>query len=372
MDPIPLHEPVVGDPELENIREVLDSGYMTQGPRAEQFEEAVARRVDADYGITATSATTGLELGLEATGVGQGDEVIVPDFTYPATANVVERLGADPVLVDVDRETYNVDPAAIEAAVTETTEAIMPVSLTGNPLDPDPINEIADTLDLDVIEDAAPSFGATYDGTPVGSQFDVSVFSFHPRKVVGIGEGGVVTLDDGDLANEIRTRKNFGLDHHHEGENFVRANATNYRLSDVLAAIGVAQLDRVEDLVSKRREIAHVYDDLLEPVEGVDAPAERAEAYHIYQSYSVYIEAGDDDTRDAVMETFKEHDIGCSVCSYALHETEAFADATRGTTLDTSADLYHNLLTLPVSDSMTDSDVHRVVEVLTSALETYR
>jgi len=207
---IPLIEPVIGEEELENIESVLDSGYITQGPFNEEFEEGFADLVGVDHGISATSCTTGLVLALEAIGVGDDDEVIVPDFTHPATASAVVRVGAEPVLVDVDIKTYNVDVESVRDAVSDRTAAMIPVSWGGQPLPTAPLEEIAEDHDLFIVEDAACSTGARYANRPVGSQFDVSVFSFHPRKVLATGEGGMITTDDEELATTIRTIKNFG------------------------------------------------------------------------------------------------------------------------------------------------------------------
>jgi dTDP-4-amino-4,6-dideoxygalactose transaminase len=368
-DRLSLIEPVVGDEELERIEQVLDSGYMTEGPFAREFESEVADIVDADHGITATSCTTGLVLALEASGIGPGDEVIIPDFTYPATANVVERLGAEPVLVDVSKKTFNIDPQAVEEAITDRTSTLMPVSWGGQPLNAAPLNEIATEHGLDIIEDAAWSLGAAYDGNPAGSQFDASIFSFHPRKSITTGEGGVITLDDGDLTEEIRTIKNFGLDQSPEQAGFVRADATNYRLSDVLAAIGVTQLERMDDIMTRRKTLADRYDDLVESIEGIRKPFVPSEATHTFGSYCVCIEIGDETTRDEIIDRMDDRDIETQIGTYALHQTPAFEDATRGTGLDNSRDLYYNLLTLPMEHTMSESDQDRVAEELDSILD---
>ncbi len=370
-DRIPLIEPVVGDEELDNVREVLESGYMTQGPFSHEFEETFSSFVNAECAITATSCTTGMEMALEAVDVGDGDEVIVPDFTHPATANAVVRVGADPVIVDVNRDTYNIDPDEVAAAVTENTSALLPVSWGGQPLHADPLRDIAEDNDLAIIEDAACAAGASYNGEPSGSQFDASVFSFHPRKVLTTGEGGVVTTDDPDLEETMRQVKNFGTNPTTD-IGFVRADATNFRFSDILAAVGVAQLEKRDEIIGRRRELAHRYDDLLADVEGVDTPTEPEGAIHTYQSYCVYVEAGNDDTRDELIEAMAEEEIETQIGTYALHNTEAFADAKREGNVSTSAALEANLLTLPVAHSMTDADQERVVDVLDDAIESYR
>lgn len=373
MDDIPLIEPVVGERELDNVRDVLDSGWMTEGPFAEQLQNEVADMVGVDHAITVTSCTTGLDLALEAYGIGPGDELIVPDFTYPATANVIKRHGAEPVLVDVRRDTYNIDPEEAAAAITNRTAALVPVSLMGHALDPGPLNELADEHDIPVIEDAAWSFGSSFDGKMVGSQFDVSVFSFHPRKALTTGEGGMITTDDDQNAAEMRTIKNFGLNHYDGGEDgFVRANATNYRMSDILAAVGVAQLEKADDIFGARREMAALYDDLLADVDGVYPPVKVGDVYHTYGSYCAYVEAGTDSTRDELIDVLGERGIESQIGTYALHKTSAFNDARRGSDLSTSRNLYHNLLTLPMAQTMTEDDQTRVVEVLEEELDARR
>lgn len=368
-DTISLIEPVVGEAELENVKAVLDSGYMTQGPYAQEFEDRFADRTETRHGITVTSCTTGMELVFEALDIGSGDEVILPDFTHPATGNVVERIGADPVLVDVDRETYNIDPTAVREAVTDRTAALLPVAWGGQPLDPDPLYEIADEHDLVIVEDAACGAGASYDGDPVGSQFDASVFSFHPRKVLTTGEGGVITTDDDELERTVRSIKNFGTDPSGDRTGFFRADATNYRFSDILAAVGVAQLERADEITSRRREIAAIYDDLLESIDGVDTPTVIENGVHNYQSYCIYVEAGDTSLRDTLIDELADESIETQIGTYALSETKAFGNAKRGGDLSTSTDLYHNLLTLPVSHSMSDEDQQRVVDELKEAIQ---
>ncbi len=369
---IPLIEPVLGDEELEMVKQVMDSGFLTQGPITEEFEEGFAARVGADHAITATSCTTGLELALEAFGIGTGDEVIVPDFTFPATANAVRRVDATPILVDVDRETYNINVDIARTAISEDTAAIIPVSWGGQPLRTKPLNSIADDHNVAIIEDAACSSGSEYDGEAVGSQFDVSVFSFHPRKIMTTGEGGMITTDDDELAETIRSIKNFGTDQREDEIGFVRADATNLRFSDVLSAIGVAQLEKLDDIVARRRELAYRYTDLLTDVERIDPPTEIAGAYHNFQTYAAYVEAGDDATRDALIEYLGQQNIETQIGTHALHRTEAFADAECVSDLKTSAALEDNLLTLPLCHDMTEDDQCRVVDELDGALAAYR
>lgn len=368
-DQIPLIEPVVGEEELANVETVLDSGYMTQGPYSEEMEEIFSSMVDVEHAITVTSCTTGMELALEALGIGPGDEVIIPDFTHPATGNVVERVGASAVLVDVNRRTYNIDPEATAEAVTEDTTALLPVAWGGQPLNHERFQAIADEHDLPIVEDAACSAKANFNQTPVGSQFDASVFSFHPRKVLTTGEGGIITTDDDELAREIRSIKNFGTDPMGNQRGFFKSDATNYRFSDILAAVGVAQLKKADEVISRRREIAARYDELLAEVDGVTPPAVIEGGEHNYQCYCVYVEAGDNDLRDELIDAMRKENIETQIGTYALHDTDAFTDAKKSGTLDNSAALQNNLLTLPIAHSMTESQQHRVVETLDAEIQ---
>jgi len=368
---IPLIEPVVGDEELSNIKSVLDSGYLTQGPYAKEMENKFASMIDVKHAITTTSCTVGMELALEGLNIKNGDQVIVPNFTYPATATAVERVGATPVLVDVDRRTYNIDPEEVAEAVTEDTAAILPVAWGGQPLDHEPLQMIADEHNLAIVEDAACSTKATFNGQPVGSQFDISVFSFHPRKVLTTGEGGMITTDDDELAREMRSIKNFGTDPMGERHGFFKADATNYRFSDILAAVGVAQLEKADEIIDRRQEIAARYDELIAEIDGVTAPTVVDGGVHNYQCYCVYIEAGDITLRDDLIEALATRDIETQIGTYALHQTDAFADAKQHGKLETSTALYQNLLTLPVSHSMTESQQQRVVDALETEIKSH-
>lgn len=368
-DELSLIEPVVGDEELENIESVIESGYLTEGSVTRDFEEKFANYVDAEHAIAVTSCTTGLELALEALDVGPGDEVPLPDFTYPATANAVVRVGADPILVDVDRKTYNIDIDALKQAISDDTAALLPVSWGGQPLPTQPLRELSDDHDIPIVEDAACSSGAKYCGQPVGSQFDISVFSFHPRKILTTGEGGMITTDDEEVAERIRSIKNFGTKSRETDLEFANPSATNARFNDVLAAIGLAQLEKIEKIVEKRRIIAQKYTDLLTDVEGLVPPREIDGGRHNYQSYCVYVEGGGSQNRDCLIEALADRGIEAQMGTYALHRTEAFSDMRKVGSLNAALSLYHRLLTLPLNHEMTKDDSQRVVTELKSALE---
>ncbi len=232
--------PVIGQEERLLVEEVFASGFLTEGPKVAAFEEKVAAYLGVKHAVATTSCTTALELALWVLGIGPGDEVIVPDFTYPATALAVYRLGATPVLVDVDLRTYNITSEAIKEAVTPRTKAVVPVSLFGQPLSQD-VYETSRELGLWIVEDAACSLGAAIGSRKVGTLADMTCFSFHPRKVITTGEGGMVVTDNDQWADKIRALKRFGLKKTDSGFRFVE-QGTNYKMSDVQGAIGLAQM----------------------------------------------------------------------------------------------------------------------------------
>jgi len=281
-----LTELWVGEEELNEIRQVFVSGFLTQGAKTVEFENLVKNYTRSKHAHAMSSATTGLHLALVAIGVGIGDEVILPDFSFPATANVVEQLGATPVFVDISLDTYNIDVSAIEGKITNKTKAIMPVHAFGLCADMYAINEIASKASIDVIEDAACALGSSYMGISAGKFGRLGVFSFHPRKVITTGEGGMIVTDD-DAASErisvLRSHGSVRLEHYLEFQEV----GFNYRLSDVNSAIGVIQMRKLERILSGRRRVALAYSRWLIEMPEVTPPSEPPGYVHSYQSYVV-------------------------------------------------------------------------------------
>jgi dTDP-4-amino-4,6-dideoxygalactose transaminase len=363
---IKLIEPFVGQEELQMIRRVLESGWLTEGPVTEEFETKVKSFVGAKYAIATTNCTTALELALRALRIGPGDEVIVPDFTHPATGDVVRWIGAEPVLVDVDLLSYNIRLDEITKAITKKTKCIIPVSWGGNPLNYKPLDELKKEHGMYIVEDAACGLGAEYDGKKTGTMADATCFSFHPRKIITTGEGGMITTDNEEIASEIRLLKMFGSIHTSEGVSFPKIG-TNCKLSDILAAIGVKQMERINEIINKRIELAKNYTRLLEKTGFVRPPARDERAKHVYQSYAAYIEA--DGARDRIIQELKREDIEAQIGTYALHLQPAFRDARRTGSLVAAEKLYKNLLTLPMYHTMKSADQEYVVRKLVSAHE---
>lgn len=366
-DHIRLIVPEVGRAELEGVAAVLESGYLTQGPVVAAFEASVASYVKASHAIATTSATTALHLALAALGVGPGDEVIVPDFTFPATANVVVQLGARPVLVDVDLQTFNVDPDAVMRATGPRTRAIMPVHAFGLMAPIEAVIELARDQGIPVVEDAACALGATRGEAMAGTSGTAGCFSFHPRKAITTGEGGMIVTDDDQLAERARAMRTHG-GRRVEGRFAFDDVGFNYRLSDILAAIGLAQMDRLDAIIAGRRERAARYDELLDGVDGVSRPA--STPGHIYQSYVVMLNSNID--RDTVIKQIAEANIETTLGTYAVHAQPSMMRrfGYQPGDLPNSYRAYLSSLTLPLHNGMTDADLIRVVGALKASLRT--
>lgn len=358
-----LNVPLTGSEELALVAEVLESGYLTQGPKVVDFEKLVTDFVGSEFGFATSSATTGIHLALHAVGVKPGDEVIIPDFSFPATANAVIQQGAVPVFVDIDLATFNMNPELIEAAITERTAAIMPVHAFGLPADMDAINSVAAKYGLPVIEDAACALGGLYKGRQAGSLGTAGVFSFHPRKIITTGEGGMITTSNEEVAEKIRVLRTHGSVRGSHFMSFVDAGY-NYRLSDVLGAIGVAQMARLDHIVERRQALGARYAELLQGVDGVRAPSVPAGTRHAYQSYVVLLDDGID--RNQVIDRMREREIETTLGTYSMHLQPYFRQrfGINDGQLPMATRAHHSALTVPLYPQMTDSDVQQVCETL--------
>lgn len=367
MKKIPLIKPYITQEVKDRVCEVLDSGYLTEGSVTRELEDAFGAYLRARHAIAVTSCTTGLETALRALGVGPGDEVIVPDYTYPATADAVAIVGANIVIVDIARETMLIDNDQIEKAISKHTKAIIPVSLFGNPLDYERLCEIKEKHNVYIVEDAACSMGAEFNGTRVGNLADISVFSLHPRKFITTGEGGFITTNNSDWAAWILSYKHFGMD---IGSSRLTTCfekiGTNYKLSNVLAAIGLVQMNHIDSLMEKRTQLAHNYNDLLADKPGITFPKVTPKGTHSWQSFCVFV-----NDRDEIIERLSEQGIETQIGTYSLNMHKAFMENQRcriSGEMSNSRYAFEHCLTLPMYHDMTESEQGYVVRQLLELL----
>jgi dTDP-4-amino-4,6-dideoxygalactose transaminase len=346
--------PDVGAAEAEAVADVLAAGQLTMGPKVAEFEDAIARACDVEHAVAVSSGTAALHLAVLALEVGPGDEVLVPAYTFPATANVVALAGATPVLVDVDSETMNLDVERAREALSRRTRAVLAVHLFGRPLEWEALAEsVPDGVHL--IEDAAGALGARRRGRPCGSLGDVGCLSFHPRKVVTTGEGGAVTTNDGALADEVRRLRHHGI--LPRGDFDVPTPGFNYRLSDLHCAVGIVQMRRLDELLATRRRLAAAYTERLDELVQTPKVAEGDE--HGWQAYVVQL-----DRRDEARAQLRRAGIETQIGTYALNRLGAY----RGQTDFPGADsCFRRALALPFHSRLTESDLDRVAEVLAGA-----
>jgi perosamine synthetase len=360
---IPLIKPYITERVKAKVCDVLDSGHLTEGPVTREFEKTFETYIGCRHAIAVTSCTTGLEMALRALKIGPGDEVIAPDYTYPATANVVAIVGAKIVLVDIDPQSMLIDYDAIEDAMTERTKAVIPVSLFGNPLNYTRLAKIKNRYGVFIIEDAACAIGAEYKGDKVGIQADFSIFSLHPRKFITTGEGGMITTNDGKSADWMLSYKHFGMGvHNSRVTTTFERTGTNYKMSDLLAAVGLVQMQDVEYLLKRRRDRAQTYIELLHDLPDVSLPTTTSNGIHSYQSFCIFVE-----NRDEILRRMRELGVEVQIGSYALHTHPAFKPSAHCEIygdMRSSNYAFAHCLALPLYHDMTIEEQKIVVSTL--------
>ncbi len=361
---IPLIKPSVGEEELREVKSVLESGWLAQGPKVKEFERGVARYLGAKYAVATSAWTTALSLALEALKLTQGTEVIVPDFTFPATANVVVRGNLRAAFVDVRKDTYTIATGSLRTPRARKASAIMPVHAFGHPFEMDEVYEMAEKRGISVIEDAATAFGTKYKGRKVGSRGRAVCFSFHPRKLLTTGEGGCLVTDDSEVYEKARAMRNHGQVSS-DGRTEFLYNGLNYRMSDVQAAIGLAQLSKIDRLIRQRRRQAKVYEETIRSAHlDVDTPTEMDWAYHTYQSYVVVLGARFPERNRCIRTLRTKFKIETQVGTYSLSEQVAFRGTPAIGSLDNGKFLYARTLTLPLYESLSEEQQGHVVSAL--------
>ena len=368
---IPLTRPYFAEEELEEVKKVLDSGWVSQGPKTKEFEDAFAKYVGAKYAVAVTNCTAALHLSLLATGIKKRDEVLVADFTHPATGHAVLYCGAKPVFIDVDPKTYNIDPNLIEEKITEETKAIIPVHTFGQPADMDAVTEIASDYGLRVIEDAACAHGAKYKGNFAGTIGDTGCFSFHARKGMTTGEGGMVVTDNKELAEEIRSLSVYGTVSAWDREKsdkfiipeFVKLGY-NYKMSDISAAVGIVQLRRLDKLIEKKRTLARYWNEKLQEIEFIEPPYCSEDVRHVYQSYVALVDKRIN--RNKLIERLRKEGIQTQIGTYACHVQPVYKSEQK---CPNSLDIFNRSLALPMYYKLREEDIDVATSILKKTME---
>ena len=366
---IPVMKPLLGDEEAAAAADAVRSGWVAQGPRVAAFEEAFAARVGAGHGVATSSCTTALHLALHLLGVGPGDQVVVPSLSFIATANAVRYCGATPVFADVDPLTGNLTASTVDAVRTPRTRAVLLVHQGGVPADVEPIK----ALGLPVVEDAACAAGSTLHGRPVGAGALLAAWSFHPRKLITTGEGGMLTTDDANWAQRLKRLREHGMSvsaaDRHQARGVVLEQYTetafNYRMTDIQAAVGLVQLRKLDAIVAQRRELAARYHELLAPL-GVRAVTDPPHGTTNYQSFWVELPDGAPEQAD-VLTALAEAGVSARRGIMAAHTEPAYAGHRHGP-LPVTEHLTNRTVILPLHHELTDDDQRTVVDALAKAL----
>ncbi|HUI86845.1 MAG TPA: DegT/DnrJ/EryC1/StrS family aminotransferase [Nitrososphaerales archaeon] len=366
---IPINKPLMGEEEKSAVMGVVSSGRLTDssyegGRVVKDLEGKISRLLGAKHVIAVNSGTAALHCALLALNVKPGDEVIVPTFTFVATANVVLACGAKPVFVD-NRDDYNVDPAKVAAAITRKTKAVIPVHLYGYPADMDEIRELAEKKSVRVVEDAAESLGAAYKGKQTGTLSDVGCFSLYATKVVTSGEGGALSTDDDELADRLRMVRNHGMVHGYD----TRYLGYNYRLPEVMAAIGAAQMDKLEGFIDKRRANAKYLMERFSNLQGAEFTQDAADRTHVFYLYTLSLKKN----RDLVAKRLVEKGVGAAVYfKTPVHKTPMYVRLGYSKKKLPAADrTSRRALSLPVHPGVTKPDLERVASEFIAAMKQY-
>ncbi|MDY9924594.1 DegT/DnrJ/EryC1/StrS family aminotransferase [Methanobacterium sp.] len=362
---IPVAKPLIGEEEIEEVEKVLRSGFIAQGPRVAEFEEAFASYIGTKHAVATSSGTTALHLSLLALGVGNGDEVITTPFSFAATGNCALYVGARPVFVDIDPQTFNLDPNQIEEAITKKTKAILPVHLYGQPAKMDLIKEISQEHGIPVVEDAAQAHGAMFQDEMIGSIGDMACFSFYPTKNMTTSEGGMITTNNTELADMARILRAHGEKerYHHSVLGY------NFRMTDIAAAIGLVQLKKLDGFNQKRIENAEYLTEHLKRISDIEAPFVSPQVKHVFHQYTVRVK---DRKRNDVMNFLNQEGIGTGIhYPVPIYKQELYQNLGYNDNCPLTEKAASEVLSLPVHPSLSVEELEKIVISLEAASDKF-
>jgi perosamine synthetase len=374
---IPIAKPYLTIEEAEAAYETILSGWITQGPRVQEFEEKFATYTNAKYAVAVSNCTTALHLAMIVAGLKPGDEVICPSMTYIATANSIQYVGAIPVFAEVQAGTYNLDPLDVEKRITDNTKAILIVHQIGLPADIDAFKTLCDKYNLKLIEDAACAIGSEYKGVKIGSHSELVCFSFHPRKVISTGDGGMITTNRADYYERLKLLRQHGMSINdrvrHNSKTIVFEDHVevgyNYRMTDIQAAIGIKQLEKLDWIVAERRKVAEAYNKAFQDLSCLELPTGSDGYVSNYQSYSIYLKPNCPISRNSLMELLLEAGISSRRGIMTIHRETAYKHAVNGQKLPVSEDLHDNSIILPLYVPMEKHEIDYIINTFSGIIK---
>lgn len=368
---VPICKPYFDEKEPEAAKKVVESGWIIQGPKTEEFEKQVAIYTGSKFAVATSNCTTALHLALLAANIKPGDEVICPSFTFIATPNSIEFAGAKPIFIDINKDTYNIDENLIEENITDKTKAIMPVDQVGLSCDYDKILKISKDYNLKIIEDAAPALGARYKDRMIGSISDLTCFSFHPRKSITTAEGGMITTNNQEYAEKLKMLRSFGtkvspLDRlkgfaHEEYPEI----GYNYRITDIQSAIGIEQMKKLQEILKKRADLAKVYNEELSKIKNIQIPYVPNYTKHTYQTYVIKIL---NQSRDKIMKKLLEKEISVKPGVEMCHTQPCYIKKYGKISLPKTEEANNSTILIPLYPSMTKEEQDYVIKNLKEAM----
>ena len=371
---IPIAKPYLTEEEAQAAYDTILTGWITQGPRVQEFEEKFAAYTGARYAVAVSNCTTALHLSLIVAGIGAGDEVICPSMSYIATANAIKYVGATPVFAEVQPETYNLDAGDVEKRITDKTRAILLVHQIGMPADIDAFKQLSDKYGLKLIEDAACAAGSAYKGSKIGSHSELVCFSFHPRKVISTGDGGMITTNRADYCERLRLLRQHGMSVNdrvrHDASKIIFEDHVeigyNYRMTDIQAAVGIKQLEKLDWIVEQRRKIAAAYNQAFSDLNSFRLPLEEEGYFSNYQSYSIYLKPSCSVPRNSFMQQLLDIGIASRRGIMTSHRETAYKRSQEHAGLAVSEDLQDNSILLPLYVPMQEQEIKYVIACVRS------